>query len=296
MISHQDQRGTVREFTVHDSPPQNGEAERGMRTRAERARALLIASGLRRFLWEEAMKHATWLQNRTPAGALDGKTPYEAIHGKKPHLVGIQEFGAAAYVKDLKAGKLDARAQLGRFVGYDSESKGYRIYWPGKRSVSVERNVVFNESDIRTADGTVSISGGVLSEGERESEKVIQYSGNRAENLEKPQTNQNSSNLSEKEATDDDDDSETPNTIPFPTDPEPESEPQTNAGDGHQELGRGKRVAPKPQGIYKKMHGGLIAGIAYGESPNYDDPLAEIVEDAEGNNLPLNLSLLDHVA
>ena len=50
MINHQDLRGTVREFTVHDSPPQNGVAERGMRTRAERARALLIASGLPRFL------------------------------------------------------------------------------------------------------------------------------------------------------------------------------------------------------------------------------------------------------
>ena len=34
---HQDQNGTVREYTVHDSPPQNGVAERGMRTRAERA-------------------------------------------------------------------------------------------------------------------------------------------------------------------------------------------------------------------------------------------------------------------
>jgi hypothetical protein len=55
LISHQNQKGTVREFTVHDSPPQNGVAERGMRTRAERARALLIASGLPRFLWEEAM-------------------------------------------------------------------------------------------------------------------------------------------------------------------------------------------------------------------------------------------------
>ena len=67
--THQDQKGTVREFTVHDSPPQNGVAERGMRTRAERARALLIASGLPRFLWEEAMRHTTWLQNRTPARA-----------------------------------------------------------------------------------------------------------------------------------------------------------------------------------------------------------------------------------
>ncbi|THH15818.1 hypothetical protein EW146_g4715 [Bondarzewia mesenterica] len=29
------------------------------------------------------------------------------------------------------------------FVGYDSQSKGYHIYWPKKRSIGVERNVVF---------------------------------------------------------------------------------------------------------------------------------------------------------
>jgi hypothetical protein len=45
--------------------------------------------------------------------------------GKTPHLAGIQEFGAAVYVKDLNARKLDPRVQKGHFVGYDSQSKGY---------------------------------------------------------------------------------------------------------------------------------------------------------------------------
>ena len=66
-IDHQDTCGTVHQLTVHDSPPQNGIAERGMRTRTEQAHALLIQLGLPRFLWEEPMKHTTWLQNRTPA-------------------------------------------------------------------------------------------------------------------------------------------------------------------------------------------------------------------------------------
>ena len=57
----------------NDSPQQNGVVERGMRTQAERAQALLISSGLPRFLWEEAMKHSTWLQNRIPARALNRK-------------------------------------------------------------------------------------------------------------------------------------------------------------------------------------------------------------------------------
>ena len=54
------------------------------------------------------MKHSAWLQDWTPACTLNGKTPYKMGNKKKPHLGGIQEFGAAAYVKDLNAGKLDA--------------------------------------------------------------------------------------------------------------------------------------------------------------------------------------------
>ena len=66
LIKHQNDKGTQRELTVHDSPPQNGVSEHGMQTRAEQARTLLLGSGLPRFLWEEAMKHSAWLQNRTP--------------------------------------------------------------------------------------------------------------------------------------------------------------------------------------------------------------------------------------
>ena len=54
-IDHQDTKGTVRQLTVHDSPQQNEVAERGMQTCAERARALLISSGLPCLPWEEAM-------------------------------------------------------------------------------------------------------------------------------------------------------------------------------------------------------------------------------------------------
>ena len=106
-------RGTKCELTVHDLPQQNGVAKHGMRTCTECTQALLLASGLPRFLWEEAMKHAMWLQNHTPPRAIDGKTLYKMQHKKKPHLAGTQEFGVAAYVKDLKAGKLDAHAKFG---------------------------------------------------------------------------------------------------------------------------------------------------------------------------------------
>ena len=118
------------------------------------------------------MSHSVWLQNHSPMQALRGKTPYEMVNGKKPYLGGIQEFGVAAYVKDLKAGKLDPRAQKGRFVGYDSESKGFCIYWPEKRTVSIEQNVVFNPNDLLMEGDSVIVQDDVLNEGEKG--KVIQ--------------------------------------------------------------------------------------------------------------------------
>ena len=78
--------------------------------------------------------------------------PYKMGHKKKPNLAGIQEFGAAMCVKDLMARKLDFRAKKGQFVGYDSESKGYKIYWPDKRLITIEHNVVFNQDDVNNSE------------------------------------------------------------------------------------------------------------------------------------------------
>ena len=72
------------------------------------------------------------------------------------------------------AGKLDSQAQTGQFVGYDSESKGYRIYWPNKRLVSVECNVVFNDLDVYNGDSTTVLQEDVSAEGKRD--KIIQLS------------------------------------------------------------------------------------------------------------------------
>ena len=33
-------------------------------------------------------------------------------------------------------------------MGYDDESKGYHVYWPGKNRVSVERNVYIDKKAI----------------------------------------------------------------------------------------------------------------------------------------------------
>ena len=238
------------------------------------------------------MNHSTWLQNQLPAAMLENKTPYKAQHNKKPHLAGIQEFGAAAYVKDLKARKLDAWAQVGQFVGYDSKSKGYGIYWPEKRSVTVECDIVFNENNVQAADRLVNLSNGILSEGEMESEKFIQHPKNCAKDL---QNLKDSDEQSEKESSDDSQDPDTSSTIPFPTVAEATVEPNDkNSEDKDQQKYSWGQHPQKEKGAYKQMNEGLIAAMAhFKDFDDEDEPLPspkENFEDFECNQDDFALS------
>jgi transposase InsO family protein len=160
---HLAQAGTVRNLTVHDTPEHNGIAERLNRTLLEKVRAMLHASQLPKFLWGEAVKHAIYLKNRTSTKALDGKTPYEAFFGVKPNLRNLPEFGTKVWVHTPGNSKLEGRSVIGRWVGFDEESSGHRIYSPEKRSISIQRSVKFEPEGVE-----VYLPHNVPLEGEKE--------------------------------------------------------------------------------------------------------------------------------
>ena len=68
---------------------------------------MLHASGLPKFLWDEAINHVVYLKNRTSIKAFDGKMLYEVFHGVKPKLYGLPEFGNQVWVHDMSGSKLD---------------------------------------------------------------------------------------------------------------------------------------------------------------------------------------------
>ena len=145
---HLKKSGTTRRLTVHDTPEHNGVAERANRTNLEIVRAMLHDSGLPKFLWAEAVSHAVYLRNRTWTRAIGNTTPYELLTGQKPNLEGLQPWGCKVRVHDNGGSKLDGRSKVGRWMGFDPDTKdGHRIYWPEKRSVSIERSVKFNFDD-----------------------------------------------------------------------------------------------------------------------------------------------------
>ena len=109
-----------------------------------------------------------------------------------------------------------------------------------KRSITVERNVVFNENDVQAGDESINISGGILSEGEMESRKIIQSAHIRAEDPEKSTENDKQP---EKVVSDNEEDSNQSNKIPFPTVSEPVTEDKNKNGESEdlENYGRGRR-------------------------------------------------------
>jgi hypothetical protein len=56
------------------------------RTLVELARAMITAQNLPEFLWEPAVAHAAYVQNRVYTRALKGETPYQVWFGQKPDI------------------------------------------------------------------------------------------------------------------------------------------------------------------------------------------------------------------
>ena len=138
-------QGTHHELTVHHSAPQNGVSERLNRTLVLRARACLIETDLPSFLWAEALQYAVWTKNQTPTRTLKDKTPLEMATGVRPDLRDTHAWGTKGYVRVEGRSKLEPQADPAFFVGHDTQSKGYHMYWPNKRSVSMERNVQWTD-------------------------------------------------------------------------------------------------------------------------------------------------------
>ena len=110
---------------------------------------MLIAKNLPVFLWDEAVSHANYLQNRSSTVALDGMMPHEAYTGKKPNVSHLREFGCDVWVLDESGtrSKLNPKSKKMVFMGFMDGPKAVRYYDAKMRSIKVSRNVAFNENE-----------------------------------------------------------------------------------------------------------------------------------------------------
>ncbi|GJT86584.1 retrovirus-related pol polyprotein from transposon TNT 1-94 [Tanacetum coccineum] len=95
----------------------------------------------------KAINTSCYTQNRSLIRLLYNKTPYELMYDKKPDLSFLHVFGSLCYPtndsEDL--GKLNAKADIGIFVGYEPAKKAFRIYNSRTRKIMETFHVTFDE-------------------------------------------------------------------------------------------------------------------------------------------------------
>ena len=141
-------RGIVVEVIAPDTLAQNRGSEKVGHYITMRARTIAIDANLLYDLQLEAYKTAIYLSNITPRESFRQKTPYEVVTRKKLRLAHLYLFGCKAYAlkNDIpKRQKLQPRALIGYFVGYDSTNI-FRIQIPSRTKVIRTRDVQFDHN------------------------------------------------------------------------------------------------------------------------------------------------------
>jgi len=114
----------------------------------EMARSMLKEKGIPNTFWAEVVYTAVYLLNRCPTKAVQDKNPIEAWSGKKPSAKHLRVFGSICYihVPDQKRHKLEDKTIRGIFLGYSTQSKGYRVYNLQTKKLTISIDIEVDES------------------------------------------------------------------------------------------------------------------------------------------------------
>jgi hypothetical protein len=99
--------------------------------------------------WSEAVNKACHAINRLYLHRLLKKTSYELLTGNKPNVSYFRVFGSKCYilVKKGRHSKFAPKAVEGFLLGYDSNTKAYRVFNKSSGLVEVSSDVVFDETN-----------------------------------------------------------------------------------------------------------------------------------------------------
>jgi hypothetical protein len=99
--------------------------------------------------WSEAVNTACHAINRVYLHRLLKKTSYELLTGNKPNVSYFRVFGSKCYilVKKGRNSKFAPKAVEGFLLGYDSNTKAYRVFNKSSGLVEVSSDVVSDETN-----------------------------------------------------------------------------------------------------------------------------------------------------
>jgi hypothetical protein len=99
--------------------------------------------------WSEAVNTACHAINRLYLHRLLKKTSYELLTGNKPNVSYFRVFGSKCYILVKKGinSKFAPKAVEGFLLGYDSNTKAYRVFNKSSDLVEVSSDIVFDETN-----------------------------------------------------------------------------------------------------------------------------------------------------
>jgi hypothetical protein len=128
--------------------PQNGKAERVIRSTNNMVRSLLFQASMPPVYWVEALHTATFLFNLHPTKTLQQRTPHEVLLGLPLPLDQLRVFGYLCYpnLSATAPHKLAPRTTACVFLGYPSNHHGYPCLDLTTHKIIISRHVVFDEN------------------------------------------------------------------------------------------------------------------------------------------------------
>jgi hypothetical protein len=130
-------------------PEQNGVVERKNRTLLDMARTMLDEYKTSDRFWAEAINTDCYAINRLYLHRILQKTSYELLTGKKPNVSYFRVFGSKCFilVKRGRKSKFAPKAVEGFVLGYDSNTRAYRVFNKSTGLVEVSCDIVFDETN-----------------------------------------------------------------------------------------------------------------------------------------------------
>jgi hypothetical protein len=125
--------------------------ERKNRTLIDMARTMLGEFKTPERFWLEAVKTTFHAINRLYLHRLLNKTSYELLAGNKPNVSYFRVFGSKCYilVKKGRHSKFAPKVVEGFLLGYESNTKAYRVFNKSSGLVVVSSDVVFADGSLR---------------------------------------------------------------------------------------------------------------------------------------------------
>jgi hypothetical protein len=101
------------------------------------------------WFWAEAINTACYSINRLYLHRILKKTSYELLTGKKPNVSYFRVFGSKCFIliKRGRKSKFAPKVVEGFLLGYDSNTRAYRVFNKSTGLVEVSCDIVFDETN-----------------------------------------------------------------------------------------------------------------------------------------------------